>query len=288
MHLAVNDLGYEAIGDRGGNPLDRQRDLIGVTVAVFDHPHAGNVERAVRLGQVSSSPARHKAKTIEPGGRQIGYVTGDIMDIESVDVWVNPENTKMQMARFHDGSISANIRYFGAHRDANGIVLRDTISRELEVKRGGVPFVEPNTVITTGPGRLARLKVSKIVHVAGMHGEPGKGYSPIRDYPRCITNVLDEVDRLNGSLVRRLRLRSLLRSVLFPLFGSRSANHDPHDVADALFLAAWTFFRREPNTVIERVYFLAYNEEDRMLCEAAIARMERDGRVMIQATGNRM
>jgi len=38
-------------------------------------------------------------------------ITGDIQNIKEIDVWVNSENTNMQMARHFERSISAIIRY---------------------------------------------------------------------------------------------------------------------------------------------------------------------------------
>ena len=45
--------------------------------------------------------------------KEIGMITGDIQNIKEIDVWVNSENTNMQMARHFDRSISATIRYLG-------------------------------------------------------------------------------------------------------------------------------------------------------------------------------
>ncbi len=38
------------------------------------------------------------------GERRLGIITGDIIRVEGIDIWVNPENTKMEMARLHDDS----------------------------------------------------------------------------------------------------------------------------------------------------------------------------------------
>ena len=35
-------------------------------------------------------------------GKLIGVITGDMLHMKGVDVWVNAENTNMQMIRFHD------------------------------------------------------------------------------------------------------------------------------------------------------------------------------------------
>jgi hypothetical protein len=131
--------------------------------------------------------------------RSVGFITGDILHIDDIDVWVNPENTKMQMARYHDGSISYNIRYYGAERSDSGHVIVDTIADALERRMDGASSVEPGVVFPTVPGALGRTNgVKLILHVAAMQGEPGKGYQPIRDYPGCVRRVLVTVDRLNS------------------------------------------------------------------------------------------
>lgn len=220
--------------------------------------------------------------------RSVGFITGDIMQIKDIDVWVNPENTKMQMARFHDGSISSNIRYFGAKRSRGGRVLEDTVNDALCRCMGDTASVEPGVVIPTGPGELARTNgVKVLLHVAAMHGEPGKGYQPIRDYPACVLRVLAEIDRLNAQIGDTPR-RSLFggrreivaedaavcgldcRSVIFPLFGTRSFGQHPQTIAEKLYEAAIVYLEQHGDSRIEDVFFLAYTQQDRELCERAL------------------
>ena len=206
-------------------------------------------------------------------GVKLGIVTGDIMKVGFVDVWVNPENTKMQMARWHDDSISANIRYFGAVRDANGYVRNDTIASQLRSLIGRSGVVEAGTVIETGPGELRRTNcVRAILHVAGMHGEPGRGYLPIRGYAVCVHQALKKVDQLNRGLGSRASKRTPLKSIIIPLFGTRSGG-DPQDVTDRLVRTAKSYFEEQPTTSINRVYFLAYTDADRELCQTAFSRL---------------
>ncbi|MEQ1924345.1 MAG: hypothetical protein ABL952_17750, partial [Pyrinomonadaceae bacterium] len=62
---------------------------------------------------------------------KMGYITGDIIAIDMVNVWVNPESTRMDMARIHDDSVSAYIRYYGARKDKLGNVKRDLVHDAL-------------------------------------------------------------------------------------------------------------------------------------------------------------
>lgn len=226
--------------------------------------------------------------------RSVGYITGDILDVKDVDVWINPENTKMQLARFHDGSVSSNIRYFGGRRDERGFVVQDLIADSLNQRMNGAVGVEPGVVVATAPGMLAdRNKVKLLLHVAALQGEPGKGYQPIRDYPRCVLRALEEVDRLNAlpasqrSFWRRSKqtngegeLQGLqCSSVLFPLFGTRSFGQHPQTVAEKLYRAAVVFLEQHPSSQIDSVYFLAFTHQDRELCDRALGLLESENRL---------
>jgi hypothetical protein len=239
---------------------------------------------------IQCQDAGHRMQT-----KSVGFITGDILDIKEIDVWVNPENTKMQMARYHDGSISSNIRYYGAERNHGGQVVEDTISNALRTRMGNVGNVEPGVVVATGPGQLkARNKVKMILHVAALQGEPGKGYQPVRDYPGCVRRVLAEVDRLNAQPPASSKRTGWSRrepvdgeelhglactSVILPLFGSRSAGQHPRTVAEKLYEAAVVFYEQNPTTMIDSVYFLAFTKQDQELCERALGLLQGNNRI---------
>jgi O-acetyl-ADP-ribose deacetylase (regulator of RNase III) len=193
-----------------------------------------------------------------------------------VDAWVNPENTKLQMGRFHDNSISSYIRYWGAARDRRGAVVRDSIATSLWGKVKRAYNVEPGTVIVTGPGGLSRKNgVKAIFHVAAQHGEPGRGYRTIHGYETCVANVLDEVDAYNHSWRCRLRLRPRLKSIMFPMFGTRGGIEDPQVVATNLVRTAKNYVEMWPFS-LERIYFQAYTDRDDELCVTAFSRLKLD------------
>lgn len=210
--------------------------------------------------------------------KHLGIITGDICNVTGIDVWVNPENTRMQMGRLHDESLSACVRYLGGERDIHSRVVRDIIQIELNRKldKHSARHVEPGAVVATSSGRLARShKTRAIMHVAAMNGEPTKGYQLIRNFPVCITNALAEIDRLNRCYFDRgrwNRLRGKLKTVIFPLLGTRENRIEPHEVAYALVLAATNYLEDHPDTAIEAVYFLAYTDIDKSLAENAFRR----------------
>lgn len=202
--------------------------------------------------------------------KKIGAITGNILNVTEVDIWVNPENTKMQMCRVHDDSVSASIRYFGAVRNQRGVIVKDLVAKALARRMGSGHLVEPGTAIATTAGYLKRTNnVKCILHVAAQYGEPGRGYLTIRGYDACISSALDEVDIMNRSLLTRLGFRTPLKNIIFPLLGTRGADRDPQTVADNLIRSARDYLETTPDSKIETVYFLAYTDTDNELCEAA-------------------
>lgn len=206
--------------------------------------------------------------------RRICIITGDIVNVSDIDAWVNAENTRMEMGRLHDFSVSALIRYYGARRNARGHVVVDTIAKELRRKLGQntLAGVEPGTVIPTGSGRLNDdNNVKLLLHVAAQHGEPSHGYSTVRGYVRCIYNVLYEVDRHNARKGGG-RSGNLVRSVIFPLFGSRYSGINPSDLAYDMIEASVEFLKQEKSSKLERIAFLAYTTADLELLRTALQR----------------
>ena len=127
--------------------------------------------------------------------RRIGIIARDLRSLpRSIDVWVVPENIDMQLPRFHEQSMSAQVRYLGATTDEHGYVIRDTIADELAFALGtSSKHVAPGTVVATGPGELeGRFGVKRIYHVAATYGETGVGYRLVEGFARCITAALEQ------------------------------------------------------------------------------------------------
>jgi len=209
----------------------------------------------------------------KPPNKKITIVAGDIRGTAGIDVWVNSENTNMQMARFFDGSISAIIRYLGSKRDATGNVVEDTIAEELaKVVRDRV--VVPGTVVPTQPGELRRThKVKWIFHAASVMGVPGKGYTPIVNIESCVSAAMAMADE-------RTTRNDPIRSILFPLMGSGGSRVKPGDSVFRLIEAAVLFMEDNPDCAVREACFLAYTERDWKACMAAVDRLkDRQGRL---------
>jgi len=193
--------------------------------------------------------------------KQICLITGDIRNVKVVDVWVNSENTNMQMARHYDRSISSVIRYLGAKKDRSGLVIDDTIAKELTEIAGDHAHVPPGTVIATGAGELERThRVKKIFHAASVVGQVGKGYTPVADIGMCVRNALeiansDEFENMN------------LKSILFPLIGTGTGRGKLEEKARELIDAALSHLEANPQCRIQRVYFLTWSDKELEVCQ---------------------
>lgn len=198
--------------------------------------------------------------------RAICLLTGDIRNIrgaKAVDIWVNSENTNMQMARYYDWSISSVIRYLGARRDAKNKIVQDVISDELMAIMDGDNYVDPGTVIATGSGELENSHGVKVVfHVAAVVGEIGYGYKPIDNLPVCVTNALSRVDS-------EYRDRGF-KSILFPLLGAGVGKGDLSENVLALFEAVVAYLHAKEDTVLERICFVVWSDEELKTCQAVL------------------
>ena len=193
-------------------------------------------------------------------GKQIGYITGNIKNIRNVDVWVNSENTNMQMARHYERSISATIRYGGAKKDRTGYVVDDLIANDLQEATRGRDALPPGTIMDTTAGELEKTNgVKRIFHAASVIGQPGVGYLPIHNIADCIRNSLELADseEMEGKGIQ---------SILFPLMGTGATRMSAQVTADKLIDAAVSYFEDNPNSRVSKAYFLADTEQAREIC----------------------
>ncbi len=186
---------------------------------------------------------------------QLGLVTGDIRNLMGVDVWVNSENRNMQMARYHDASISGAIRWLGAKKNPyTDRVLEDTIALELAKIMGDDTEVDGGAVIPTGSGQLYESNgVKMIFHAAAVEGQPRKGYRPITDIGSCITRSLELIDR-EGESVQ-------LESIAFPLIGTHTGGGSIEDAMKELVKRSLGYVKNNPSTRVKKIYFLAPIDE---------------------------
>jgi nudix-type nucleoside diphosphatase (YffH/AdpP family) len=160
----------------------------------------------------------------------IGIKPGNILDWRDVDVWVNSENTDMEMDQFFGRGVSATIRFHGAKKHPGGKrVQADTIADELKKKRGKHGYVAPATVIETTSGELAGShNVKRIFHVAAVEGAIGAGLiTEPQIIEKSVDSVLIAIDRAND----RLDARKAYKSVLMPMLGTGNAKAKLENIA---------------------------------------------------------
>ncbi|MFY1638170.1 macro domain-containing protein [Solwaraspora sp. WMMB335] len=195
----------------------------------------------------------------------IGIRAGRIMRIHDVDIWVNSENTDMEMARFNEFSISSIIRYNGSLRNASGHVVDDVIADELARAVGGHRPVAPGSAFVTGSGALAASNaVRRIIHVAAVHGEPGAGFQQVRQVGAGVANALGQAERLAAE-------DASIRTILFPLLGAGVAGAPAIQTAIELVAAAVDHLAATPGTLLDGIYLLAYTDAERIALEQALA-----------------
>jgi O-acetyl-ADP-ribose deacetylase (regulator of RNase III) len=220
------------------------------------------LERDLKVQKTQGGPrvidetVQHLYNIRQLKNKSIGIVTGNLINVKFVDIWVNSENTNMQMASFFDRSISGAIRYLGARKDpVSGLPTEDLIGDALAEQMHGNLFVIPGTVRLTTPGDLAGTHgVRGILHVAAVQGQPGVGYRQIEGIGSCVTNALTVLDERNKTE------NQPFRSVLFPLMGAGQGRGDEERTARALLSAATDYLTAHPGSALNRVYFLAYTD----------------------------
>ncbi|MET7402101.1 macro domain-containing protein [Dactylosporangium sp. NPDC005572] len=211
---------------------------------------------------------RPSAFTLAPPhapGCVIGIRPGRIMRVHDVDIWVNSENTDMEMARFNEFSISSIIRYNGASRDAAGHVVDDVIADALAKAVAGRRPVAPGAAFVTAPGCLAGTNAVRwIIHVAAVHGEPGAGFRQVRRVGVCVANALAQAERL-------AREDAEVRTILFPMLGTGGAGAPVAATAAELVDAAAFHLTATPGTRLHGIYFLAFTDDERSALDQALA-----------------
>jgi nudix-type nucleoside diphosphatase (YffH/AdpP family) len=196
----------------------------------------------------------------------IGYMAGDILNVSTVDVWVNPLNTDMLLDRFSDRTVSAAIRRHGAEKYPNSDRIKvDTIGEALREQMGRRNFVKPAKVVATTAGALKQSNnLKRIFHVATSKGEIGEDVNAdLETIDECVDNVLEEIER-DGRY----------RSVLFPMLGTGDEGLPVNRVAPRMFARAIEFFRRRPKAALNAIYFLAYAAGDRDVVEQLVLSLQ--------------
>ena len=257
-----------------------QRRIKGNIQTGYEQGHVDNDVSKV-LGLKITEPARPLSERKVFGytmtdlpARTLSIITGDLRDIHGIDIWVNSENTNMQMARYYEPFVSSLIRYEGAKKSRLGHVEVDTINKELQKLMGRRNTVDPGTALATSAGELQSKNGVKVVfHVAAVAGGIGTGYRVIESVEQCVTNALKLADSSEFA-------QTGLRSILFPLLGISTPLRSERDTVASLFEAARSYLKNYASrSKIEQIYFLAWTKSELDLCRAILDSDTRYGAV---------
>ena len=92
-----------------------------------------------------------------------------------------------------------------------------------------------------------------------MRGQPGRGYFPIADISECVRKSLALADSEDMAIED-------IKSILFPLMGTGTTGISAQEIAEQLIDAAVAYMEENPQSTINKVYFLAYNKQDLKIC----------------------
>jgi hypothetical protein len=232
--------------------------------------------RSLQADIDTHSASHTSAKAPRPVERKIGVAIGNLRDLYDVaEVWVNPENTRMEMGPMFGETVSSYIRVLSSGA-RDGTFGDDRVQRSLKTAMGRATTLAPGFALTTWSPKAfkADYGVRAIVHVAAQEGFPLGGFTTVKQVGQCVVAALEEVERQNRSLSCRLGIARPLRSVLIPLFGTRNPGVSPVDVTTELVLAAKRHLDLEASSVINCILFLASTDHDLELCELAFRRLK--------------
>ncbi len=230
-----------------------------------DSPITDVHRRLARDPRSISVVEKHWFRLVARPEKRICLITGNIRRQREIDVWVNSENTNMQMARYYERSLSANIRYWAAVKDQSGQVVDDVIARLLREKKGPRELsVEPGTVWVTDSGELHQSNgVKKIFHAAAVRGVVGGGYEVVPNVWECVTNSLQRLDE-------ERKEDDNLRTIVFPMMGTGVGGGDITQIAPRLIEEAIAYLLSHPESGIQTVYFSAWTRRDLNVCLATL------------------
>lgn len=211
----------------------------------------------------------------------LGYYRTDIGDVNDVDVWVNSSNAECLMDTVYHRTLSSRIRALGGK--VSGDVLAEDVIQDALTRRLGIGKVlGVGNVIDTHPGNLRRRNnVRRLLHVSSVKSSinpdgSSKTLTSIPVLEQCVINALKKCDQLNKPLHRYGGLVPPYRSILLPLFGGgidRDASElKTKRICEALIPAAIKYLESHPNSLIERVYFLAYQPLEIEICDSIMSR----------------
>ena len=199
-----------------------------------------------------------------PNDTQIWLRSGNIANIKNVPIWVNSENSLMEMDQFVGRSISATIRSHGAKKNEFSELQIDMIGDALRkeyYKRGSVRVGD---ILITSPGELRRPphNVKEIFHVATCEGKVGVEVNTnLEDIGPCVQAVLKKAHERN-SRTFTLMQSNQRRSIIIPMFGAGKGKCEFQDVFNKTVEAIIDFVKDTDDTSLRQIHLIAHKEDE--------------------------
>jgi O-acetyl-ADP-ribose deacetylase (regulator of RNase III) len=246
---------------------------------------------------VAVSDKSRKPYTLSFHPCEIHLASGDMTDMQGIDVIINPENNYLQMARiFEATSISSKLRLLGS-KQIGGEPITDTVQDDLNELRklGSIGItVAPGEVVVTRAGHPESKLSSKmgsrylfhVISVRVQHNEvKEEQVRPINDatirkaVKNCLNAIID-IDAVSGVVAPSGSEQNIqqqahaatyqpIESIIFPMFatgqGTRQSQDDIKQVARTVTSAIYEYLKTNPNAKklhLKRIHICGYSEAD--------------------------
>ena len=225
-------------------------------------------------------------------GRKICLASGDMTEMQNVDVLVNTENNYMQMARIYESAVlSSALRREGSYIRA-GKLIEDTVQLELDqqVIKGegfGSRPIEMEQVIATHAGHAKSALVKNgaryIFHASTVYVHPrNRSVTPIQtdaSVRQTVLNCLDlflDINANKGVISpvgtdaydreqKAMDSFTPIKSIIFPLFGAGQGGRSTIEVAPPMIDCFKDFLakhKKASDFPLESIHLCVYTEVD--------------------------
>ncbi|MEP6987576.1 MAG: TIR domain-containing protein [Chloroflexota bacterium] len=231
-------------------------------------------------------------------GRKICLASGDMTEMQNIDVLVNTENNYMQMARIYESAVlSSALRREGSYI-RNGKLLEDTVQLELDqqVVKGegfGSRPIEMEQVIPTHAGHAKSALVKNgaryIFHASTVYVHPrNRSVTPIQTDAsvrqtvlNCL-NLMMEINENKGVISpagtdaydreqKATDAYTPIKSIVFPLFGAGQGGRSTIEVAPPMIDCFKDFLVKHKSSKdfsLESIHLCVFTEVDIAIVKA--------------------
>ncbi len=230
--------------------------------------------------------------------KTICLASGDMTEMQGLDVLVNTENNYMQMARIYESGVLSSVLRREGSLLKNGKILEDSVQIELDdqILHGeglGSRPIEIEQVIPTHAGHprstLAKNGARFIFHASTVYVHPrNRSVTPIKtdaNIHQTVLNCLNlflEVHQNRGIISppdsprypaeqKAAETYQPLKSIIFPLFGAGQGGRATIEVAPPMIKAFKSFLLKHKNTPdfpLESIHLCVFSEVDIAIVES--------------------